>query len=72
MTRLPNTFGKRLKSRKYCVVSEEDLDRVWPRGELSPRNRKRRIAIFAFARANNWEATIYDTGLRVTFRKLKP
>ena len=60
MDALAKHIRKRLKSKKSCVVSERDLDRVWPREGLSPENRKRRIKILAFARANKWEATIYD------------
>ena len=71
MDALAEHIRKRLKSKKYCVVSERDLERVWPREGLSPENRKRRLKIFAFAKENNWEATIYDTGLRVTFRRPK-
>jgi hypothetical protein len=72
MDALAKYIQTRLKSKKSCVVSERDLDRVWPREGLSPENRKRRIKILAFARANNWEATIYEPGLRVSFRKLSP
>jgi hypothetical protein len=63
-------IGERLKSKRFCVVSERELERVLPSEGLSPRDQKR-IAIFAFARENNWKVTIYDTGLRVTFRKQK-
>jgi hypothetical protein len=72
MDALAKHIRKRLKSKKFCVVSERDLEPVWPREPLSPESRKRRIKILAFARANNWEATIYETGLRVSFRKLGP
>jgi hypothetical protein len=72
MDALAEHIRGRLKSKRFCVVSENDLEPVWPRQGLSPENRKRRIEILAFARANNWEATFYDTGLRVTFRPLKP
>jgi hypothetical protein len=58
----------RLAMRKFCVVSKNDLDRVWP---LRRRNIEKRVeAIHAFAKANNMSAVIHDSGLRVTFRKL--
>jgi hypothetical protein len=72
MDALAKHIRKRLKSKKSCVVTERDLDPVWPRGPLSPESRKRRFKILEFARANNWEATIYEPGLRVSFRKLGP
>jgi hypothetical protein len=72
MDALAKHIRKQLKTKKSCVVTEKDLDRVWPREALSPASRKRRMKIFAFARANNWEATIYEPGLRVSFRKLSP
>ena len=72
MDALAKRIRKRLRSKKFCAVSERDLEPVWPREPLSPESRKRRIKILAFARANNWEATIYETGLRVSFRKLGP
>ncbi|MEY2497224.1 MAG: hypothetical protein QOD12_780 [Verrucomicrobiota bacterium] len=51
------------------MVFEKELNRVWPREKLTPAARKREI--MAFARKNNWEATIYDPGWRVSFRPLK-
>lgn len=58
----------RLAMRKFCVVSKNDLDRVWP---IRRRDIAKRVeAIHAFAKANNMSAVIHDSGLRVTFRKL--
>ena len=58
----------RLAMRKFCVISKNDLDRVWP---IRRRNIEKRVAaIRAFAKANNMSAVIHDSGLRVTFRKL--
>ena len=51
------------------MVFENELDRVWPREKLPPEERKRQI--MAYAKKHNWEATIYDPGLRVRFRPRK-
>jgi hypothetical protein len=67
---LANHIRGRLKAKKFCVVFEQQLDRVWPRENLGER---RKELIRAFADANGWEATIHDPGIRVTFReKQKP
>jgi hypothetical protein len=61
-------INERLVKRKFCVVFENDLQRVWPTRE---RERARRAAaIEAFARAHGFTATIHDPGIRVTFRRL--
>lgn len=51
------------------MVFEKDLNRVWPREKIAPKDRKRQI--MDFARKNSWEATIYDPGIRVCFRPQK-
>jgi hypothetical protein len=58
---------ERLRTRKSCVVFNNQLQRVWP-----VENRlmaKRAAAIEAFARAHGLTATIHDPGIRVTFRR---
>jgi len=58
----------RLAMRKFCVVSKNDLDRVWP---IRRRNIEKQVsAIQAFAKANNMSAVIHDSGLPVRFRTL--
>jgi hypothetical protein len=54
----------RLAMRKFCIVSDRELQRVWP-----PRE-GRAAAIQEFAESNNLGAAINDTGTRVTFKKL--
>jgi hypothetical protein len=55
-----------------CAVFEHTLERIWPHKALTAHERGRRIAIHAFAKANNLEATIYDPGIRVTFKPRFP
>ena len=68
---LADYIQERVKLRKFCLVSENDLDRIWPRESLSPEERKKGILVFA--KANNWEATFhdYDRGILVRFISLR-
>jgi hypothetical protein len=61
----------RVKLRKFCLVFENDLNRIWPRESLSPEERKKGILVFA--KANNWDATFHDhdPGIIVRFKPLK-
>ena len=60
-------IDERLRNRKYCVVFDNELSRVWP---VEKKERaKRYAAIEAFARARGLIATIHDPGIRVTFRR---
>jgi ERCC4-type nuclease len=54
----------RLATRKFCIVSERELERAWPPGE------KRAEAIQEFAKAHNLSAAINNSGTRVRFKKL--
>jgi ERCC4-type nuclease len=54
----------RLATRKFCIVSERELDRAWPPGE------SRAQAIQEFAKANYLSAVVNASGTRVTFKKL--
>lgn len=47
---LANRISSRLKSKKFCVTFENELEHIWPRDNV-PRE-KRREFIFAFAEAN--------------------
>lgn len=69
MNVLTDHIRTRLAVRKFCMVFEKDLNRVWPREKIAPKDRKRQI--MDFARKNSWEATIYDPGIRVCFRPQK-
>jgi hypothetical protein len=63
---------KRIKSRlsisKFCVVFENELERVWPKAMTKSGTRE--AAIEAFAKANDLCIAIHDPGFSVTFRKL--
>ena len=61
---------ERLETHKYCIVYENELERVWP--ALREEAIRRSAAIQKFAKAHGFSATIHDPGLRVTFRKLDP
>jgi hypothetical protein len=68
MDALYRHIDERLRSRNFCVVFENELQRIWP---TEKRERaKRAAAIEAFARAHGLSATIHDPGVRVTFRRL--
>ena len=54
----------RLATRKYCVLSERELERAWPLNE------KRVAAITEFSQANNLSFIIREPrGTRVVFKK---
>ena len=58
----------RLSASKFCVVFENELERVWPKAKTEPETRE--AAIEAFAKANNLCVVIHDPGFSVIFRKL--
>jgi len=60
-------IDERLRLRKFCVVFDNELQRVWPVEEKE--RAKRAGAIEAFAKAHSLTATIHDPGIRVTFRR---
>src|ERR1700736_4089768 len=57
----------RLSTSKFCVVFENELERVWPKAKTEAGGRE--AAIEAFAKANNLCVVIHDPGFSVTFRK---
>jgi hypothetical protein len=61
---------ERLQTHKYCVVFENELQRIWPTPKKE--RAKRAAAIEAFALAHGLTATIHDPGIRVTFRRFMP
>jgi hypothetical protein len=62
---LLNHIHFRLAVKKYCIVSERELERAWPM------DTKREAAIMEFSRLNNLDAAIVDgPQLRVRFKKL--
>jgi hypothetical protein len=61
-------ISNRLQSRKFCVVFEGELGRIWPTEKKE--TTKRAAAIQAFAARNGLSAKVHDPGVRVTFRKI--
>lgn len=61
---LKERIGERLKAKKFCVASGNEIARIWP---TEPKERNKQIkAIQRFAKENGWTATILDPGIRVT------
>ena len=67
-----NALLKYIESRlvvsEFCVVFENELERVWPskgKGKAT-----RASAVQAFAKANKLSVVIHDPGWGVTFKKL--
>jgi hypothetical protein len=59
---------ERIKLKKFCLIFGNEIERI--RLNLRPEKRNRKI--LAFAKVNQWEATIRDPGIRVTFKPLEP
>lgn len=68
MDTLTPRIRKDLETKKYSVLFSTDVAKICPVNveEVAKRNR----TINAFAKANNWAATITDSGVRVSFRKI--
>jgi hypothetical protein len=58
-----------LEKRAFCVVFEHDLERCWPRREMSQAEREKEIQ--GFAESQGWTAAIVEGafGTRAIFRK---
>ena len=73
MEHLAQKINDRLRSHKACLIFEKDLERVWPIAGKERQLREQRYTLIrTFAKAHGWTATIWDPGLRVTFRKINP
>jgi hypothetical protein len=70
MDALSEHIDDRLKTRKFCIVFEDELGRFFPPDERVTSGRYE--AIERFATERGWEATICDPGIRVTFRRKRP
>lgn len=70
MDALLKHIQQRLITRKFCIIFQDEIQRVWP--SQTHENEKQIQAIHAFAKANGLFAVIHDPGIRVTFRKLAP
>jgi len=65
---LTKHIRERLGTSKFCIVFENELERVWPTDNAL--REKRAALIHAYAKEKGWSATVSDPGMRVTFRKL--
>jgi hypothetical protein len=57
-----------LAAHNFCIVFENDIERVWP--SLDRKDDKQAVAILDFAKANNLSAVIQYPRMQVTFKKL--
>lgn len=66
---LAKHVGEDLRTRGFCVVFENDLERCWPSDRLGQAEREREIQ--SFAGSQGWTAAILDGGfgMRAIFRK---
>jgi hypothetical protein len=64
---LAEHLRSRLAERNSWVVFEAELDRIWPREKYSLEERKKQIK--AFAQAYGLDVSIWDSGLRATFKR---
>jgi len=64
---LAEHLRSRLAERNSWVVFEAELDRIWPREKYSLEERKKQIE--AFAQAYGLDVSIWDSGLRATFKR---
>ena len=48
-----------LDERHFCVVLEDEVERIWPKEKLEPMERERQIQ--AFAKARGWNAFIHNS-----------
>ncbi len=60
-----------LGERAVCVVFEHDLERCWPRKEMTQAKRQREIQSFAVSQG--WTAAIVEVGfgMRAVFRRME-
>jgi hypothetical protein len=70
MEALSEHIDERLKTRKFCIVFEQELGRFFPPDEKT--SSLRFEAIEKFATERGLEFTICDPGIRVTFRRKRP
>jgi muramoyltetrapeptide carboxypeptidase LdcA involved in peptidoglycan recycling len=66
---LAKHVATQLGERAFCVVFENDLERCWPRKEVTRPKREREIQ--RFAESQDWTAAIVEGGfgMRAIFRK---
>ena len=70
MEPLSEHIDERLKTRKFCIVFEQELGRFFPPDEKI--SSVRYEAIEKFATERGLDFTICDPGIRVTFRRKRP
>jgi hypothetical protein len=67
---LAKHVATQLGERAFCLVFENDLERCWPRKEMTRPKREREIQ--RFAESQGWTAAIVEGfGMRAIFRKLE-
>jgi hypothetical protein len=65
---LAKHVSTQLGKRAFCVVFENDLERCWPRKEMTRAKREREIQ--HFAESQGWTAAIVDgSDMRAIFQK---
>jgi hypothetical protein len=69
MKTLVKHVGSELEERAFCVVFENEVERCWPRMEMSRSERETEIQ--SFAESQGWTAAILEGGfgMRAIFRK---
>ena len=68
---LTERITARLDDRAFCVVFEQDVERCWPRKEMTLA--KRETEIQSFAESQGWTVAIVQGGLgtRAIFERLE-
>jgi hypothetical protein len=68
---LTKYVGARLEKRAFCVVFEADLERCWPRKDITRLERESEIQ--NFAESQGWTAAVVEGafGTRAIFQRLK-
>jgi hypothetical protein len=69
MKTLTKHVAARLEARAFCVVFENDLERLWPSNKITHAKRKKEIQ--SFAESQGWTAEVLDGGFgtRAIFRE---
>ena len=69
MKTLAKHVAARLEARAFCVVFENDLERLWPSNKMARAKRKKEIQ--TFAESQGWTAEVLESGFgaRAIFRE---
>jgi hypothetical protein len=66
MQDLINHIQARIAERKFATIFKNKIEKIYP--PIMDADIEMKKAIDEFAAQNGWEATISDSGVRVTFR----